>query len=126
MATDSHNLHQDIVKVLYSEQDLLKSCQVLGKGIAKDYQDREPLFLITLSGAYVFAADLLRQVQPTPIGTSVDFIRASSYGGGIQSSGVVRLQVQFFAASCEQIWHSNLLECSRVTIYLLVLMLPLH
>jgi hypothetical protein len=94
MAAGSRALHQDISKVLYSEEDLLATCQELGKKIAKDYANKEPLFLVTLSGAYVFAADLLRQVQPTPVGINVDFLRASSYGRGTESSGVVSLQVQ--------------------------------
>lgn len=41
-----------------------------------------------LRGAFIFLADLLRALE-TP--ASVDFIQASSYGGGTQSSGDVRI-----------------------------------
>lgn len=36
-------------------------------------------------------ADLVRAIEPCPRGTQVDFIRASSYGSGTESSGVVKL-----------------------------------
>lgn len=47
--------------------------------ISADYQGKEPLFVVVLNGAFVFAADLLRAVQD--IRCEVTFIRVSSYYG---------------------------------------------
>ena len=48
-----------------------------------EMKGREPLFLVVLNGAFVFAADLLRSVT-TPC--HVSFIRVSSYDG-MESTG---------------------------------------
>jgi hypoxanthine phosphoribosyltransferase len=59
----------------------------LGREIAKDYEDKNPLFICVLSGAFMFAADLVRQVG---IKCEIDFVRADSYGAGTESSGTVK------------------------------------
>ena len=45
-----------------------------------DYKDKEPLFIVVLNGAFVFAADLLRAVSKD-LHCEVTFIRVSSYWG---------------------------------------------
>jgi len=52
--------------------------------ISADYQDKEPLFVVVLNGAFVFAADLIRALQN--VRCEVTFIRVSSYFG-MASSG---------------------------------------
>ena len=47
--------------------------------ISADYKDTEPLFVVVLNGAFVFAADLLRALQD--VRCEVTFIRVSSYWG---------------------------------------------
>ncbi len=56
--------------------------------IALDYRDRHPVLIGVLKGAFVFTADLIRQMR---IPVTVDFIRASSYGAGTTSSGKIRM-----------------------------------
>jgi hypoxanthine phosphoribosyltransferase len=46
------------------------------------------------TGAFMFASDLLKSVQPVPDGLHVDFMRASSYGAGTSSTGTVELGVR--------------------------------
>ena len=48
--------------------------------INRDYKDKEPLFLVVLNGAFVFAADLMRALD-NDIHCEVTFIRVSSYWG---------------------------------------------
>lgn len=62
----------------------------LGKRITRDYrQKRGGLVLVgVLKGCYPFLADLSRQIN---LPLTVDFIRASSYGDGTKSSGLVRI-----------------------------------
>lgn len=71
-----------------SEEEIRKRVADLAKRISADYRD-EPLVMIgVLKGAFVFLADLARQMS---IPVEIDFIRASSYGEGDTSSGEVSL-----------------------------------
>ena len=47
--------------------------------ISADYKDKEPLFVVVLNGAFVFASDLLRALKE--VRCEVTFIRVSSYWG---------------------------------------------
>jgi hypoxanthine phosphoribosyltransferase len=58
----------------------------LGKKITADYNDIQPVFLVVLKGAFLFAADLLRHVK---LDCEITFIRVSSYEG-TQSTGIIR------------------------------------
>ena len=62
----------------------------LGQALVRDYAGTEPVLVGVLKGAVVFLADLIRA---TSIPLTVDFIGLSSYGEGLQSSGVVRITV---------------------------------
>jgi hypothetical protein len=59
--------------------------------IARDYASLRPLVIGTLRGAVIFMADLVREMDPVPDGLELDFVRASSYGSGTTTSGVVNL-----------------------------------
>jgi hypoxanthine phosphoribosyltransferase len=58
----------------------------LGRKITQDYNGQQPVFLVVLKGAFLFAADLLRHVK---LDCEITFIRVGSYEG-TQSTGVVR------------------------------------
>lgn len=79
---------QDIERVLYSEQDLKTRIAELGKQLAADYADKEPIFIGVLKGVVNFFTDM---VQATPIRCEYDFMAVSSYGSNTSSSGNVRL-----------------------------------
>jgi hypoxanthine phosphoribosyltransferase len=96
MMTCNSGPHPDIERIVYDEATLHRKCHDLGEAIAKDYAKLQPLLLITVAGAYMFAADLTRSIQPIPDGLQVDFIRASSYGSGTTSSGAVQVKVSCF------------------------------
>jgi hypoxanthine phosphoribosyltransferase len=51
----------------------------VGKQISRDYEGKEPLFVVVLNGAFVFAADLIRAVGD--LRCEQTFIRVSSYFG---------------------------------------------
>lgn len=92
LATAPIDLHPDIEGLLFTEEQIHSSIQKLGKVLAEDYKDKEPLLLTTLAGAFMFAADLCRSITPVPDGLQLDFPRASSYGQNAVSSGNVELQ----------------------------------
>jgi hypoxanthine phosphoribosyltransferase len=59
----------------------------IGRQIASDYEGRQPILIGVLNGAYMFLADLMREI---PIDCEVDFLKLSSYGAEKVSSGDVR------------------------------------
>ena len=73
--------------ILSSEQIQARIAE-LGAEIARDYQDRNPIMVSVLKGAFIFVADLVRA---TPIPLEIDFMAVSSYGASTRSSGVVRI-----------------------------------
>lgn len=59
--------------------EIAKDVQQVADQISEDYKDKEPLFVIVLNGAFVFAADLIRAMKDVRCETT--FIRVSSYYG---------------------------------------------
>lgn len=51
----------------------------LGAAIASDYEGRDPLFVVMLTGAVPFAADLVRQVA---VPSEIDFMGLNRFGEG--------------------------------------------
>jgi hypoxanthine phosphoribosyltransferase len=72
---------------LIKEADIKKKIKQMGGLINSDYRDKNPILIGVLKGAFVFLADLLREVN---IPLEVDFLSIHSYDG-TQSSGVVRI-----------------------------------
>jgi hypoxanthine phosphoribosyltransferase len=60
----------------------------LSAQISCDYSGRTLLLVGVLTGAFVFLADLMRQLA---VPVEVDFVRLASYGTGTTSTGCVRL-----------------------------------
>jgi len=78
-----------IDRILISSDEIQKRVRQLGNEISRDYKDSTPIFVCILKGAYPFLADLTRCVS---VDHEVDFMAVSSYGGGTQSSGVVKIE----------------------------------
>lgn len=58
---------------------IAKDVKEVADRISADYKDKEPLFVVVLNGAFVFAADLIRALED--VRCEVTFIRVSSYFG---------------------------------------------
>ncbi len=74
--------------VLVAEDELQSRVLELGKEITSDYQDRPPLLVGVLKGAFLFMSDLARAVD---LPVELDFMAVSSYGTATKTSGVVRI-----------------------------------
>ena len=83
-----HQLASVVEEVLVDEQALQGRIAELGAEITADYRGRDLLLIGVLKGAVFFMADLMRQID---IPCEVDFMAISSYGAGVDSSGVVRI-----------------------------------
>ena len=77
-----------IGKVLIDESEIKKRVKELGKEISEDYQDKIPVLVSVLKGGIIFLSDLMRELS---VLHEVDFMSVSSYNGGTESSGVVRI-----------------------------------
>lgn len=81
-------MHNDIEKVVFSEEQLQAKVQELGEQISRDYAGKCPLVICVLKGAFIFMADLVKNVT---VPLELDFMAVSSYGASTKSSGVVRI-----------------------------------
>ena len=79
----------DIEKVLVSEEEISSMVKELGKRISEDYKGKNLLLVSVLKGAVVFMADIMRAIT---IPCEIDFMSVSSYGAGIKSSGVIKIE----------------------------------
>ena len=72
---------------LYIPRDRIDSKVIeIGFKINKEYKDKNPLFIVVLNGAFMFAADLMKVVN---IESELSFVKISSYQG-TESSGKVK------------------------------------
>lgn len=83
------NRYPFIERVLISSEEIQKRIRQLGNEISRDYEGTTPIFVCILKGAYPFLADLTRCVS---VDHEVDFMAVSSYDGGTQSTGVVKIE----------------------------------
>ena len=81
-------MKQDILEVLFTEEQLREKVAELGARITADYQGKNPLSVSVLKGSYVFMADLTRQIDTK---CNIDFMVVSSYGSGTKTSGEVQI-----------------------------------
>lgn len=81
-------LAEDVEEILIPEEVLQDRIRELGRRISTEYNSKEPLLVGILTGAFVFASDLLRAIS---IPCQVDFMATASYGSGTESSGIVRI-----------------------------------
>jgi hypoxanthine phosphoribosyltransferase len=81
-------LYSDIQEILYSEEQIQAKIKELGANISRDYEGRNPLVICVLKGAFIFMADLVKNVT---VPLEIDFMAVSSYGQSTKSSGVVKI-----------------------------------
>ena len=82
-------MHQDVEKILYTEEELSRRVKELGAQITADYAGRSPMLVSVLRGSYIFMADLTRAID---LDITVDFMAVSSYGAGTVSTGQVEIK----------------------------------
>ena len=76
-------------RILIRSDEIHKRVREIGNEISRDYADSTPVLVSILKGGYVFLADLTRCLT---IPHEVDFMAISSYHGGTQSTGVVKIE----------------------------------
>lgn len=81
-------MNQDIEKILVTEDELRAITHKLGEQITKDYAGKKLLVVGVLKGSIYFLTDLSRYID---LPCQLDFIQASSYGSGTESSGTIKI-----------------------------------
>lgn len=81
-------MQNDVQEVLYSEQQIQDKVKEMGEAISRDFEGRNPLVICVLKGAFIFMADLVKQIT---VPLEIDFMAVSSYGASTKSSGVVKI-----------------------------------
>jgi hypoxanthine phosphoribosyltransferase len=88
-------LYDKRFKPLISHDRIQEAVKRLGAEVSADYDrtkgqtnDNPLVFVIVLKGSIVFATDLIRAVT---VPCTVEFLKAESYHGGLQSSGKVHI-----------------------------------
>ncbi|MGP4063150.1 hypoxanthine phosphoribosyltransferase [Halobacillus sp. H74] len=81
-------MHNEMEKVLISEEEIQEKCKELGALLSEEYDGRFPLAIGVLKGATPFMSDLLKRVETH---LEMDFMDVSSYHGGMESSGEVKI-----------------------------------
>ncbi len=82
-------MHSAIERILLSEDQIKARIAELGRELTADYAGKNPIFIGVLKGVVMFFADMVRAI---PLDCQIDFMAVSSYGGGTQSSGKIRIQ----------------------------------
>jgi hypoxanthine phosphoribosyltransferase len=72
--------------LLYSRDQIARRVRQLAESISADYAGSDLVLIGILRGAFVFLADLIRQLT---VPVAIDFVGAASYGSRAQTSGQV-------------------------------------
>ena len=78
---------EEMIPVL-TRAEIAKKVKSLAERISEDYAGKELIAIGVLKGAFIFMADLVRELT---IPVQVDFVRLASYGSNTTSSGTIRI-----------------------------------
>ncbi len=83
------NSKPNISKDIYvSKEEISQIVSRLAQQINKDYKDKNPIFVVVLNGAFMFASDLLKQID---VLSKVTFVKLASYTNDKSSGSVKQL-----------------------------------
>lgn len=73
---------------LYTPEQINEMVERVAADINRDYAGKEPLFVVMLNGAFIFAADLFRKIK---LHSQITFTRLKSYEGTSTSGEIAEL-----------------------------------
>jgi hypoxanthine phosphoribosyltransferase len=105
------------LKVLLTSSEIAARVRELGEKISNDYQGRTPHLVGVLKGAWVFMADLIRNLS---LEATVDFLGIQSYFAGTTSSGEVKItkDLDVSIAGRDVLVVEDILDTGRTYLYL--------
>jgi len=81
-------IDMDTSEIMISSKEISQMVKRVAAEINRDYKDEELIVIPILTGAFVFAADLVRELK-MPV--NIDFMQVSSYVGD-SSTGVLKIK----------------------------------
>ena len=82
-------MHNDIKEILLTKQEIDMMVHKIASSVNDDFYGEEVTAVVILKGSIMFAADLVRCLT---VNVKLDFMQASSYGSGVESSGVINIK----------------------------------
>ena len=82
---DTVKIKDKTFRVSISEQEISQRVKAVAERINHDFAGKNPLFLAVLNGAFVFAADLMREIT---IPCEISFVKLASYQGTTSTGNV--------------------------------------
>lgn len=82
-------LHDKDFGLFISSEKIQNRIEELGGELNNDLKNKNPLFLIVLNGAFLFAADLIKKFQSN---CEISFVKLSSYAG-TNTTGTVKKMI---------------------------------
>lgn len=79
----------DKIRVMISQDELSTRIREIAEQVQKDYAGKTLQLVCILKGSVFFACDLAKDLD---LDVRLDFMTVSSYGGGTQSSGAVKIK----------------------------------
>ena len=76
------------IDVLLPEEEVDARIQAMGEQISRDYAGKQVHLICVLKGGSFFLCELAKRIT---VPVSLDFMSVSSYGGGTESKGVVKI-----------------------------------
>lgn len=84
------DIESKVWEVLCSREEIDSRIKELGAEISKDYEGKKIYMVSLLKGSFIFAADLIREIQ---VPVRVGFMITSSYGHSEETSGNVNIKL---------------------------------
>ncbi len=100
------------MKTLITEKQIRSKVSELAQEIAKDSNSGQLHVLFVLKGAFIFCADLLRDLSHHNLDVTVDYIIAKSYVG-TESSGDVKFSVDVDIKEKEVLLLEDIIDTGR-------------
>ena len=88
-----------IKHILVPEEEIQDIVHRLGEEINRDYADKNLIIVCVLKGSLMFTADLAKQLN---LVSEMEFVRVSTYGNATESSGEMKMLLDFERDDIEQ------------------------
>lgn len=103
-------------ELVISKAEISARVKALGQAITRDYDGCSLMLVGILNGAFVFLADLVREID---LPVEVDFVRVASYGSR-SSAGEIRLvkDIELSVAGKDVLLVEDIVDTGRTIVYL--------
>ena len=104
-------------QIIISRDEIQRRVCELGKQITADYAGSRLVVIGVLNGAFVFVADLIRQID---LDLEIDFIRVASYGSKTTSTGTISFtkDIEISLADKEVLLVDDIVDTGRTLSYI--------